>query len=106
MVRHAVLKRLAAHGPVARRLSLLATYRGALGGVGRHDADEIWNTLSRRENRDQAEIRDYKDFCLMKIAVPFLRPGHTETELRLRRGEVGDGGRTPNFLQALEIVKI
>jgi hypothetical protein len=68
--------------------------------------EQGWKKLSRREVLDQAEIRDYKDFCLVKTAVPFLRPGHTDTELRLRLGEDGDGGRTPSFLQALGGVKI
>ena len=106
MVRHAVLKRLVSHGPVTGRLALPTTCCGALAGVRRHDAGEDWNKLSRRESRDQAKIRDYKDFCLVKIVDPFLRPGHTETELRLRRGDDVDGGRTPSFLQALEGVKI
>ena len=63
-------------------------------------------SVRREKTLVQVGIRGYKDFCLVKIAVPFLRPGHTDTELRLRRGEDGDGGSTPSFLQALEGVKI
>jgi hypothetical protein len=65
---------------------------------------ELFNK-DQRENEAEVATRNYASrgaFCLVKTGIPFLRPGWTVTEFRLRLGCESDGGRTPSFWQALK----